>query len=70
MDEFALGVGLFLVALFSALVTAYIAHMYDRPLKRWLLIGFLLPFLGIFIALGFAMRDASRAERQTPEKPE
>ena len=67
MDEFALGVGLFLVASFSALVTAYIAHMYGRPLVRWLLIGFCLPLLGIFVAMALAVRDAGKEE--AAEKP-
>ena len=64
MDEIALGVGLFLVASFSALVTAYIAHMYGRPLKRWLLIGFCLPLLGIFVAIAASLREAKRREEE------
>lgn len=46
----------------SALITAYIAHMYNRSLWRWLLFGFLVPFVAIFVAIGLAMRDARREE--------
>ncbi|HLK98360.1 MAG TPA: hypothetical protein VK364_11380 [Hymenobacter sp.] len=70
MDELALVVSLFFVCLFSALVTAYIAHMYNRSLALWLLVGFALPFLGIFIAIAFAMRDASKAEAAEEAKKE
>ncbi|SHL14045.1 hypothetical protein [Hymenobacter psychrotolerans] len=68
MDEFAFAVGLFLVASFSALVTAYIAHMHGRPLLRWLLIGFCLPLLGIFVAMALSVRDARREEAAEEEQ--
>jgi cbb3-type cytochrome oxidase subunit 3 len=70
MDEITLVVSLVFVGLFSALVTAYIAHMYNRSLALWLLIGFLLPFLGIFIAIAFAMYDAHKAEAADETEPQ
>ena len=60
-----------LIMLVSALVfapiTGYIAYNYGRSFWRWFVIGMVLPFVSVFIALGMAMREKAaeeRAERQ------
>ena len=52
---------LLLPCAFSALVTAYIAHMNNRSLWRWLLFGFCVPFLAIFVAMVVTYLDQRRA---------
>ncbi|MFD1875001.1 hypothetical protein [Hymenobacter bucti] len=52
---------LFLDALL-ALVTMYIAYSHGHSRWKWFLLGLVLPFLSIFIALGVAIRDERRAE--------
>ncbi len=54
----------FILCIPSSLITAYIAHMNDRSLWRWLLIGFCLPFIGIFIAMIVTYFDQKRAEAE------
>ena len=55
---------------FSALITAYIAHMNDRSLWRWLLFGFCVPFVAIFVAMLVTYLDQRRAAGQNPEAQE
>ncbi|RYU77798.1 hypothetical protein [Hymenobacter persicinus] len=69
MDS-ALAVALFFPCLFSALVTAYIAHMNDRSLTRWLLFGFCVPFVAIFVAMVVTYLDQKRAAGPAAETPE
>ncbi|TGE28013.1 CHASE3 domain-containing protein [Hymenobacter metallicola] len=45
----------------SALITAYIAHMNNRSLWRWLLFGFCVPFVAIFVAMIVTYYDQKRA---------
>jgi hypothetical protein len=52
---------LFLDALL-ALVTMYIAYSHGHSRLKWFLLGLVLPFFSIFIALGVAIRDERRAE--------
>jgi hypothetical protein len=52
---------LFLDALL-ALVTMYIAYSHGHSRLKWFLLGLVLPFFSIFIALGVAIRDERRAD--------
>ena len=52
---------LFLDALL-ALVTMYIAYSHRHSRWKWFLLGLVLPFFSIFIALGVAIRDEQRAK--------
>ena len=52
---------LFLDALL-ALVTMYIAYSHGHSRWKWFLLGLVLPFFSIFIALGVAIRDEQRAK--------
>ena len=56
---------IFLVVLdlLLASVTMYIAYSHGHPRGRWFLLGMVLPFFSIFIALAVAIRDERRAER-------
>jgi hypothetical protein len=59
--DLVLAAALLLPLTFSALVTAYIAHMNDRSLGRWLLFGFCVPFVAIFVAMLVTYLDQRRA---------
>ncbi|MCB2409045.1 CHASE3 domain-containing protein [Hymenobacter lucidus] len=48
----------------SALITGYIAHMNNRSLKRWMLFGFCVPFVAIFVVMVVTYRDQKRAGNQ------
>ncbi|GAA3924802.1 hypothetical protein [Hymenobacter algoricola] len=69
MDLILLGV-LSLPCLFSGLITAYIAHMNDRSLWRWLLFGFFVPFVAIFVAMVVTYLDQKRAGSSDGAKPQ
>lgn len=60
-----LGVGILLFGLDAllALLTAYVAYSHGRSFRRWFLLGLLLPFVSVFVALGVAMLDERRADR-------
>ena len=45
-----------------ALVTMYIAYSHGHSRWKWFLLGLVLPFFSIFIALGVAIRDEQRAK--------
>lgn len=45
----------------SALITAYIAHMNERSLWRWLAFGFCLPYLATLVAMVVTYRDQKQA---------
>lgn len=48
----------------SALITGYIAHMNNRSLKVWMLFGFCVPFIAIFVAMVVTYYDQKRAGNQ------
>ncbi|AMR25811.1 hypothetical protein A0257_01025 [Hymenobacter psoromatis] len=52
---------LFLDALLAS-VTMYIAYSHGHSRLKWFLLGLVLPFFSIFIALAVAMRDEQRAK--------
>ncbi|TGD79778.1 hypothetical protein [Hymenobacter wooponensis] len=54
--------------LLSALITAYIAHMNDRSLWRWMLFGFCVPFLAIFVAMFVTYLDQKRRATQEADQ--
>ncbi|QJX45456.1 hypothetical protein HMJ29_00295 [Hymenobacter taeanensis] len=65
---------LLLPCLLSALITAYIAHMNDRSLWRWMLFGLCVPFLAIFVAMIVTYQDQKRqaakdADQAGSERP-
>lgn len=66
----ALAVALCFPCLLSGLLTAYIAHMNDRSLWRWLLFGFCVPFVGIFVAMVVTYLDQRRAAGADGKKTE
>jgi hypothetical protein len=45
-----------------ASVTMYIAYSHGHSGLKWFLLGLVLPFVSIFIALAVAIRDERRAE--------
>ena len=45
----------------SALITAYIAHMNDRSLWRWLAFGFCVPYVAAVVAMVVTYLDQKRA---------
>ncbi|UOG73561.1 hypothetical protein MTX78_15685 [Hymenobacter tibetensis] len=51
---------LFFLCIPSALITAYIAHMNDRSLWRWLLFGFCVPYLAAVVAMVVTYLDQKR----------
>jgi uncharacterized membrane protein YfcA len=53
--------------LISALITAYIAHMNDRSLWRWMLFGFCVPFVAIFVAMFVTYQDQKRQAAKDAE---
>ncbi len=52
---------LFFLCIPSALITAYIAHMNDRSLWRWLLFGFCVPYVAVMVAMVVTYFDQKRA---------
>jgi hypothetical protein len=48
--------------LLLASVTMYIAYSHGHSRLKWFLLGLVLPFVSIFIALAVAIRDERRAE--------
>ncbi len=60
-----LGVGLLLFLLDALLAsfTAYVAYSHGRSFRRWFLLGLLLPFVSVFIALAVGIADERRAAR-------
>ena len=44
----------------SALITAYIAHMNDRSLWRWLAFGFCVPYVATVVAMVVTYLDQKR----------
>lgn len=54
---------LYLLNVPLALLTAYIAYSHGQPFGRWLLVGLLLPFGSIFLAIAVAIRHKQRAAR-------
>ena len=61
--SFLLG-AIFLVLLdvLLASVTMYIAYSHGHSRLKWFVLGLVLPFFSIFIALAVAMRDEQRAK--------
>ncbi|RZK10284.1 MAG: hypothetical protein EOO56_29405 [Hymenobacter sp.] len=53
---------LFLDVLLAS-VTMYIAYSHGHSRGKWFLLGLVLPFFSIFIALAVAILDERRAER-------
>ena len=47
--------------LLLASITMYIAYSHGHSRGKWFLLGMVLPFVSIFIALAVAMRDERRA---------
>ncbi|MDF7812225.1 hypothetical protein [Hymenobacter sp. YC55] len=45
----------------SALITAYIAHMNDRSLWRWMAFGFCVPYVAAVIAMVVTYFDQKRS---------
>jgi len=45
----------------SALITAYIAHMNDRSLWRWLAFGFFVPYVAAVVAMVVTYFDQKKA---------
>jgi hypothetical protein len=44
-----------------ALLTGYIAYSHGQRFLPWLLVGLLLPFVGVFLAIAVAVRHKRRA---------
>lgn len=55
-------IALLVFDLLLALVTMYIAYSHGHSRRKWFLLGMVLPFFSIFIALAVAIRDERRAE--------
>ncbi|WP_303311851.1 hypothetical protein [Hymenobacter sp. BT730] len=55
-------VSCFVLTVLSALVTTYIAQ--GRPFWRWFLLGMLLPYVSIFVAMFVTYRDNKAGEDQ------
>jgi hypothetical protein len=51
-----------IVDLLLASVTMYIAYSHGHSRGKWFLLGMVLPFISIFIALAVAIRDEQRAK--------
>ncbi|GAB2947745.1 hypothetical protein GCM10027048_10910 [Hymenobacter coalescens] len=62
MEHIALIVICFVLTVLSALITAYIAQ--GKPFWRWFLIGMLLPYVSIFIAMIMVYREQKAEEKQ------
>ncbi len=70
-------IALFVLDCLLASVTMYIAYSHGHSRLKWFLLGLVLPFVSIFIALAVAILDERRAEaarggapRPTPEPGE
>jgi hypothetical protein len=50
----------------SALITGYIAHMGKRSLWGWMLFGFCVPFVAIFITMVVTYYDQKRTAGKDP----
>ncbi|RZK15188.1 MAG: hypothetical protein EOO56_23375 [Hymenobacter sp.] len=55
-------IALLVLDLLLAAVTMYIAYSHGHSRGKWFLLGMVLPFVSIFIALAVAIRDERRAE--------
>lgn len=62
MEHLILPLILLVLTILSALLTTYIAQEYS--FRRWFLIGMVLPFVSIFVAMIVVYRDTKREERQ------
>ena len=60
---FFAAIALVVFDLLLASVTMYIAYSHGHSRGKWFLLGMVLPFFSIFIALAVAIRDERRAER-------
>lgn len=56
--------GLFLFALTFPLLTGYIATSNGRSFWRWYGLGFVLPFLSVFVVMAVTARDQLAAEKR------
>ena len=54
-------IALVIFDLLLASVTMYIAYSHGHSRGKWFLLGMVLPFVSIFIALAVAIRDERRA---------
>jgi hypothetical protein len=59
---FFAAIALVVFDLLLASVTMYIAYSHGHSRGKWFLLGMVLPFFSIFIALAVAIRDVRRAE--------
>jgi hypothetical protein len=55
-------IALLIIDLLLASITMYIAYSHGHSRGKWFLLGMVLPFLSIFIALAVAIRDEQRAK--------
>ena len=55
-------IALLVLDVLLASVTMYIAYSHGHSRGKWFLLGLVLPFFSIFIALGVAIRDEQRAK--------
>jgi len=65
----SIGFFLFLLDALLASLTAYVAYSHGRSFQRWFLLGLLLPFVSIFIALAVGIADERRAARARGSAP-
>lgn len=54
-------IALLIIDLLLASITMYIAYSHGHSRGKWFLLGMVLPFFSIFIALAVAIRDEQRA---------
>ncbi|WP_151088872.1 hypothetical protein [Hymenobacter baengnokdamensis] len=52
---------LYLLNVPLALLTAYIAYSHGQSVGRWLVVGLVLPFVSVFLAIAVAVRHKQRA---------
>ena len=62
MEHLALFAAGLVLTVLSALLTTYIAQ--GKPFWRWFIIGMVLPYLSIFIAMIMVYREQKAEERQ------
>ena len=55
-------IALLLFDILLACITMYIAYSHGHSRGKWFLLGLVLPFVCIFIALAVAIRDEQRAK--------
>jgi len=55
-------IALFILDLLLASITMYIAYSHGHSRGKWFLLGMVLPFFSIFIAVAVAIRDEQRAK--------